>query len=281
MSGENKHFPISDVKRERLRAEGTVLLTADVFHAVLLLGLLIGGTIFCRGLGAEIVGLTKEIYGSTAFSDELLSTLPLQEELGKLARILLLSLAAFLIPSTIILYLSGFLQTRFLFKMSLFSFDPSRLFGLSRFAPSEFVSRVFVALGYLLRLAAYVVILGLVLRFIFLQRQSFESSLPSAGPSAATNYVASTPTTYSLMTPDPQAILPLVNTAIGLALSIAVSFLALGLFFAVGSRFIDVFSFRRHHMMTRAEVEEEMRELEQQNELREAQDLVRENLVDG
>jgi flagellar biosynthesis protein FlhB len=167
------------------------------------------------------------------------------------------------VPIVIVVLIGGLVQTRCFFRLSLLSINLGRLLsGFSRFGIGGVVARFLGAWGGVLRLGLAVAAWFLALRFLLAERQVFEAA------------VLKTKSGWFKL--EISAVSELALAGVKLASGVFSSLLFLCLLLAVLGWFINLFAFRRRHMMTRGEVEEEMRELEQGQEMRRARELARE-----
>lgn len=272
MSSEEKRFPISDIKYERLRDQGILPISSEVLQFSAMLGLFVSMVLLLRLAAPKML-----VFAGAAFSRagtfstahrlprqgaaKLAATYP--EVIAEGAGMLGFGVLCVVVPIVIVVLIGGLVQTRCFFRLSLLSINPGRLLsGFSRFGIGGVVARFLGAWGAVLRLALVMAAWFLALRFVLAERQLFEA--------------VALETKLGWFKMENSAISELALAGVKLASGVFSSLLFLCLLLAVLGWFINLFGFRRRHMMTRGEVEEEMRELEQGAEMRRARELARE-----
>lgn len=266
MNAEEKNFPASELKLQKLRTQGQVPFSRDMMTFAVLLGLFIALWVVVALSVDDLVTFTQSTFSPAATSGngESLSSSLLVERVGEGFQILLKAIVMPLLALIfLVLLLGGLLQTRFLFHPGLMRLDFSRLFNFPAIDLGSFIRKAFLGCVQVVKVFAWMLVSYFILRYVFSKMFSSSSLLEDVEIFVQTTEEA---------TRLPSDVLAfLVGEAKNELLRFFSYALGFSMFVAIVSRFVSVLIFHRTHRMTRTEVEAEYREMESSPEFRNAQ----------
>jgi flagellar biosynthetic protein FlhB len=258
MSSETKPFPPSELKLERLRREGAVPFSRDVLTIGTILGVIVGFWILSINGASSFYRYSIEIF-SQGIGSEPLDMEQFKSGLKEMLRVAvehgMMLLVSFVVPVLTFVLLLGLLQTKFLISFETLKPDVTRFFSIGNLAPMAIARQALKGCVLAIKAIAWVFVSLLLLRYVL---QNLVAS-PYFESGSALEFAG-----------NGMELTEMVGKAFeqriiegGDALR-EILFFSLGFAFMLGlaSFFARVFQFQREHRMSRAEVEDEYREME-------------------
>lgn len=247
MSDDDKNYPASDLKLERLRRQGVIARSSDLSSFAIVLGLVLGCCVLVNGAGEVVVGILRIcLSGNCAQSPQAL----MAENVY--AMLVVNGLVFVLIVGCLVLV--DIVQNKGLFTPGAWRFNLGAPFSFS--SNISQTKRRFV--GVFLKNALFVGGWLAVVYMLFIA--AFQEIIPSVTMMAASEVGAQHWQFYQ-----------------DFAVQVLIASASACFFFAVLSWFIAILQFRREHRMSRTELEQEYREMEPPPELRRARQDVRDS----